>query len=484
MLEVYRAHLCEALDRDLAPPPNPFDDAEMFVTWLQASDFPRELGVSRYLRQVYLSRPDLSRAFPEVPGRDTEAFYQWAHDHGRKEMAIPALFVPPVSSARATTRFFDRPSANGVNLAGFLEEALGIGEVARRIVHSLTQANVHVDAVPIRRENIGASDTTVTVARHPINIVCINPDSLAWFAQREGRELLNKRFTVGVWFWETAQLPPSYGWAFELVDEVWCASDFVLEAVKSRAHDRVPVWKFPLAIVAPDINDEITRTHLGLPEDRFVFLHSFDYLSVVERKNPIGAIEAYRRAFGPGDGTTLVVKSINAKARPDDHAAVRYAARGREDILLIDALLDARQNASMIARADCFVSLHRSEGFGLNLADALALGRPVVATAYGGNVEFMTGLEEWLVPYDLVAVGEGHHPYPSDAQWAEPDLAVASTRMQAIVSDPATAAAKAGTVGAALMQGFSPARAGERLAEHLRDGQRQERPRRALWRRH
>ena len=85
------------------------------------------------------------------------------------------------------------------------------------------------------------------------------------------------------------------------------------------------------------------------------------------------------------------------------------------------------------------VSLHRSEGFGFNLADALALGRPVIATAYGGNLEFMADIPEWLVPWELVDVGEGHHPYPSDAQWADPDLDRAAALMRSIFADPARA---------------------------------------------
>jgi glycosyltransferase involved in cell wall biosynthesis len=245
------------------------------------------------------------------------------------------------------------------------------------------------------------------------------------------------------------------------------------------------VWKFPLAIVAPDIDESTPRVHLGALENRFVFLHSFDYLSVVARKNPIGVIEAYRRAFTPADETALVIKSINAKARPDDHAAVRFAARGRDDIVLADARLDAPQNASLIAGADCIVSLHRSEGFGLNLADALALGRPVIATGYGGNLEFMADLPEWLVPYRMVDVGPGQHPYPSDARWADPDLDAAAAIMRAIRDDSPRANARAEEARRDLTERFSLVRAGGTMAQRLQSlgDDRSRRERRLLRRR-
>ena len=466
MRDAYRSHLREAIDAGTQAPPNPYDEATGFLEWLQASDFPGTSRPSRYLRQVYLSRPDLSRAFPEVPGRDTASFYAWAREHGRTEVPIPAVLLPPAGNEQFATAAF-RPRTEGVNLAGFLDDALGIGEVARRIGASLAEAGIPHAAVAYARDRGRGGGTAKPEARYDVNLVCINPDSLASFANDASDDFFTGRYTIGVWFWETAVLPPSFGWAFEMVDEVWCASDFVVDAVAARAHERAPVWKFPLAIVAPTVDLALDRARLGLPTDRFVFVVSFDHLSVLERKNPIGAIEAFRRAFAVADGAALVVKSINGHLRPDDHARVRHAARGRDDIIVIDRHLAATANASLIATADCVVSLHRSEGFGFNLADAIALGRPVIATAYGGNLEFMADLDEWLVPYELVDVGEGQHPYPSDAQWADPDLDTAAALMRSVFDNPARARARAQLARLQLTERFSPASAGATIARRL-----------------
>src|SRR5205814_734723 len=166
------------------------------------------------------------------------------------EIHIPPAFVPsPRQEPPARTIL--RPKSEGVNLAGFVDDALGIGEVARRIGASLAEIGTPYVTVPYRRDGAqSAPATRQPEARYDTNVVCINPDSLASFARHTGDDFVTNRYTIGVWFWETAVLPPAFGWAFDLVDEVWCASDFVVDAVTARAHERTPVWKFPLAIVA------------------------------------------------------------------------------------------------------------------------------------------------------------------------------------------------------------------------------------------
>ena len=466
MREAYRAQLRDALENDAEMPPNPYDDPSSFVDWLQRSQFPTTTLVSRYLRQVYLSRPDLSRAFPEVPGRDTARFFAWANDHGRDEVPIPEPLLPPTQVAeRVRSRV--RPATTSVNLVGFLDASLGIGEVARRIGNVLDAADIAYVPVPFARERHQRVAFDPRLAPHDINLVCINPDTLASFAEHVGQSFFADRYTIGVWFWETEELPPSMAWAFDLVDEVWAASDFVVSAVAARADGRALLWKFPLAIVAPTIDPTLDRARLGLPADRFLFLASFDYLSVVERKNPIGAIDAFRRAFRVDDGAALVVKSVNGDERADDRARVRYAARGRADIVFIEERLSAQTNASLIAAADCLVSVHRSEGFGFNLADAIALGRPVIATGYGGHLEFMVDLDEWLVPYQMVMVGEGQHPYPADALWADPNLDATAAIMRSVFSDPARARDRAGRAQRQVTERFSLGAAGAAITRHL-----------------
>jgi glycosyltransferase involved in cell wall biosynthesis len=167
-----------------------------------------------------------------------------------------------------------------------------------------------------------------------------------------------------------------------------------------------------------------------------VFLGMSDFHSVFERKNPLGSLTAYTRAFGPDDGATLVLKSINGSHHAAELDRLRQAAADRPDVIVVDGYVDAHRVQGLLERSDCLVSLHRSEGFGLNLADAMASGRPVIATGFSGNMAFMDEASAFLVPYDLVPVGPGHDPYPASAHWADPDLDVAADLMRRVFDDP------------------------------------------------
>jgi FkbM family methyltransferase len=172
-----------------------------------------------------------------------------------------------------------------------------------------------------------------------------------------------------------------------------------------------------------------------------VFLFAFDYNSVFARKNPVAAVEAFQQAFaGRPAEARLTIKSINGERHPADRERLRAAAAGDERITLIEDYLDAAGVRALFAGADCYLSLHRSEGFGLTVAEAMAHGLPAIATGYGGTAEFLTADIGWPIPYRLVPVGQGNPPYPADAVWAEPDLDAAARAMREVVDDPELAA--------------------------------------------
>ena len=201
----------------------------------------------------------------------------------------------------------------------------------------------------------------------------------------------------------------------------------------------MPVVVVPLPVEAPDAGG--ATVPFALP-DGFVFLFAFDFFSTLERKNPLGLVEAFTRAFAPGEGPVLVLKTINARHRPEAREHLRHAIGGREDILLVDEALDERQMAALLARADCFVSLHRAEGFGLGPAEAMALGKPVIATGFSGTTDFMTPANSYLVDWRLRSVGPDAEHYPAEGTWAEPSVEHAAALMREVWSDPGAAAAR------------------------------------------
>ena len=201
----------------------------------------------------------------------------------------------------------------GVNVVGFFRAEFGQGEAARRIVAALERAGmpfstVTFDRVPHRQDHPfedGQGDTV-----YPANILCLNAEHLLQFVQQPERELLRGRYSAGVWFWETSRLPSTLRPALDFIDEVWVASPFVAAAIAEETAK--PVLTFPLPVLVPE-PPALTRADLELPEDAFVFLFVFDFFSTLERKNPLGLIEAFKRAFPESDGPLLYLKSINGE---------------------------------------------------------------------------------------------------------------------------------------------------------------------------
>ena len=179
----------------------------------------------------------------------------------------------------------------------------------------------------------------------------------------------------------------------------------------------VPVIALPPPVEAPA---GIARPlRLGVPPG-FLFLFMFDYLSTIQRKNPVGLIEAFKSAFAAGEGPQLLIKTINAPLRPYAEEEVLWAVEGRPDIHVIDRSLSGEEKDAVMLACDCYVSLHRSEGFGLTLAEAMAIGKPVIGTGYSGNVDFMDENNSFLVDYEITRVGPGNEIYPPEGEWADP----------------------------------------------------------------
>lgn len=448
-----------------------------FLAWLNepAPDEPR---LSRFLHATWELRPDVQRAYPDPGGSDREEFLGWCAVHGRTQIGIPeALLATHPLEARppAGDQLDSGPPAEddveelafGVNVAGYLRSELGIGEVARQLIGALDAADI--PAMPVGLHAPGSRqghDYSAQDHRRPpfdVNVVCVNADGLPAFAREAGPAFFAGRHTIGVWWWETSVFPERYMDAFDHVDEVWVGSRFIADALAQVAP--VPVVRVPVAVDFVDVAP-LERGELDLP-DGFMFLFSYDYNSVLARKNPLGLIESYKTAFGLDDGAILVLKSINGHIHRGAHREVREAAAGRDDIILMDGYLDADVKDRLMASCDCYVSLHRSEGFGLTMAEAMFHRRPVIATGYSGNLDFMTPDNAYLVDFELGPTGEGADPYPPDGTWAHPDLRHAARLMRAVRDEPQEAARRAERGAQTIRRDHSPSAVGAVLEQRL-----------------
>jgi glycosyltransferase involved in cell wall biosynthesis/SAM-dependent methyltransferase len=365
----------------------------------------------------------------------------------------------------------------GVNAVGYLRGGLGLGQAARLYVHALHEAGVPVRTTTVdvnlpdvvgpdgRRAQIKTTDfADLNVEGElPFNLVCVNAPELPALRAELGEEFFADRYTIGVWAWEVDVVPPSWDRAFALVDEIWVYSTYVQEILSHASP--VPVVRVPLPIVAPPAGGDLSG--LALPNG-FVFLFLFDFYSTLARKNPLGLVDAFSRAFAPGEGPQLVLKSHNGDFKPERLARLREAIGDRPDIHVVDRFLDAADMAALMRRADCYVSLHRAEGFGLTLGESMALAKPVIATGFSANLDFMTADNSYLVRHTETEVGPEGENYPAQGTWAEPDLDHAAALMREVWENPAEAAARGERAQRDIAEHFSLEAVGEAARARLR----------------
>ena len=342
----------------------------------------------------------------------------------------PAAVVP-VSGPQTRT---------GINLVGYAHGEFGVAEILRRYAYTL-----HGGGVPFVVRNF---DTGVASrqgdrsmqrflseeCRYDVNLFCINADQMPVAREQLGDAVFAGRYNIGCWFWELEKFPEQWHGAIDIVDEIWVTSPFVRDAIAACTHK--PVHIVPVALSA-NLPEHYSRSEFGLAEGVFLCLFSFDFNSFVVRKNAEGAIAAFRRAFADGRrDVRLVIKTTNGERFPEALRRLIDIAAGDDRIEVRDGFLDRRGMWALQACCDCYVSLHRSEGLGLGMAECMLLGKPVVATAYSGNLAFMDADNSCLVGYSLIPVEEGEYPAWQGQHWAEPDIDQAAAYLARLADDP------------------------------------------------
>lgn len=438
--------------------------------WLdQPAERGAAVGLTRYHLAIWESRDDLRTAYPHLDGPDGPGYAGWLHVYGTRDHHIPARSLPAEEFATDAPAQAE-PLPWGANVAGFFRSELGLGEAARLLIGGLDAATV--PALPVQgalippcRQEAEFTFTGPDEAPYPINIICMNGDTIPVFAREADDRFFKDRHTIALWWWEIVDaFPPDWHEAFEYIDEVWVATDHIFQAV--APHSPVPVNKVPMPVTMPRLRP-YSREAVGFPDDGYVFLYIYDYHSTAARKNPVGHIEAFKQAFRPGEGAKLVLKCINAENLPEHHERTLLAAADHPDITIIDEYVSADHKNGMLDNCDCYLSLHRSEGFGLTPAEAMLLGKPVIATRYGGTLEFMNDENSYLVDHGWTTVGRGAHPYPADARWAEPDLDHAASLMRHVFEHPEEARERGARGKAYMLAHHAPHVAGDAMRRRL-----------------
>lgn len=357
----------------------------------------------------------------------------------------------------------------GINLIAYIKAELGVGEAARSLASSARSAGIPYSVIDVgyqspHRQTDDSALEFASPDRQPIDIVYVNADQTPAtlnYLRKIGHE---SRLKIGVWAWEQPVFPDRYLGSFWGLNEVWVPSTFVQDAVSALAP--VPVLKIPHA-VRFEIPKKPSRKRFGLPSRGFLALVMYDLHSYQFRKNPDAAISAFRRAAGDKSGATLVIKTIGATQNSKDFAALKKAVQDLPNVVFITEFLSREEVYELQACCDVLLSLHRAEGFGLAPAEMMFLSKPVIATGWSGNMDFMTPMNSYPVEYELKPLAKSLGVYEAGSVWAEADVDHAAWCLRQVIDDPAKAKDKGRRAGADVRSVLAPETVGRLMRNRL-----------------
>jgi glycosyltransferase involved in cell wall biosynthesis len=381
---------------------------------------------------TYLLQPGWQEHFPSaLTAQGWNEFRDWIQatygDHFRQPlpMEVPASFL--TEHQRELKR---GEPLEGVNILSHFCNPSGIQQAALWAKAALERAGLRTSCrdVPVPRRVL-PSDREQWLGQEIYPITILTQAATPYFEsgyERSGLLPRENGYRIAYWAWELETVPDEWVEVAGLVDEIWSPTRFVADAMRAR-------MPCPVHHILPGVEvgpvEKVARSSLNIPEDHFVFLFMFDLHSQVHRKNPGAVFRAFREAFREDDKATLVIKTTGGDIHSTDLELVRKTIGG-PNVILRDKLMSRAQAYGLIAMADCFVSLHRSEGFGLGLAEAMLMAKPVIATGYSGNLDFMNRNNSLLVDYELVEIKEDRPIYTRGNFWAEPSIKQAAVYMR------------------------------------------------------
>jgi GT2 family glycosyltransferase/glycosyltransferase involved in cell wall biosynthesis len=469
---------------------NPFEAGieNSYFNWLNEALDARKPMITRLMEAVYKDRSDVQLHYRDILNSDRQSFIRWFLISAKREYQLDNAFLMSpdskstefvwmglkpkivyksrnmlrvlckklfssnlhiISKLRTAElrlykkigKFQERSKESaedltvlqkrkGLNVLGYINAEHGVGEAVRANILSLKAAGLEVSLNNVTPTYIRQNDSSFPAlsSSNPflINLIHINADEFPRMCLERGENYFKNKYKIGFWTWELSDFPDEWQESFTYCDEIWVPSSFTLASISKKS--RIPVIKISHAVSVDKIKN-VQRSYFGLKEKDFIFLFIFDFLSYFERKNPLAVIQAFERSFSPSEDVKLVIKCCNSSFDPSSMKRLMDAAKGY-NIDIIDKYLFREEINALISLCDSYVSLHRCEGFGLTMAEAMFLGKPVIATGYSGNTDFMNIGNSYLVSYKLIPIHKDVGPYGKGGMWAEPNIEHATELMK------------------------------------------------------
>lgn len=374
--------------------------------------------------------------------KDVNDFIIWFMNEGAKKFVIQEEIINLLKDQKITDQDQKKSlvqnksniNLNGVNVVGFPKAEFGLGEVTRSLYLSLEQNKVPANCISLEKnlsdhplKDLRIEKSISNTNDYKINLFCTTPISIAHTFFDLGPSFFENKFNIGYPFWEFSNWSKKYNFCFAFLDEIWAPSYFLKECFEKSTHKKV--LHMPSPVSCKGITKQ-SRDDFGLPNDQFLFLFMFDFNSSMERKNPYATVEAFKKAFPNNSNVSLVIKTMYSQQNSKEWMQFNKLIENDPRFIIINKVFSRGEVLSLVDNCDAFVSLHRSEGFGLGIAEAMLLNKITIATNYSGNTDFCKPETSLLVPYQIIDVPQGVYKYADGLHWANPDVDVAAGLMQ------------------------------------------------------
>ena len=324
----------------------------------------------------------------------------------------------------------------GINVFGYIDGEFGLGEAIRLLIKAIEKANIpHVllnyDTPTAHRHNDVTYQNFSKEAPYLINLVLLGPTEARKIATYFNIDFFKNKYNIFFLNWESENLPQEYIKNLNFYDEIWTPATYCSEVVNKNCSTPTKTISYPLEIIIDNAFDLESDNFYN--KSKFNFLYIFDYNSTLERKNTLNLIKAFKLAFLKDDNSVcLTIKTSRSTRFSYEKELLLAEIANYQNIKIIEKIFDKNTLHKIINGCDSYVSLHRSEGFGLTMAEAMYFGKPVIATGYSGNTEFMNSSNSFLVKYKLCKVETNIINYDTSTIWSEPDVNHAAELMQIV----------------------------------------------------
>lgn len=474
MRDIYRDELAEGRDFN-----DPFNTSESnsFFEYLNSGIDNKKPKISRLMYKIFKKRKDLHTHFLDPINKDREAFSQWCLNSLEKEYQLDKVFLPkniqkkinPEKSENQSEELKSMIQDNiGINIIGYFQGEFGVAEAARNFVKACKAANIPHVLINVTTPHHRNNDKTFTDFSinnpYPINLLVTNADQTDFFIEKLGKQFFENKYNIGIWSWELEEFPKKWLPYLKHFDEIWTMSSYMTNNMEKVFP--VPVITMTVPISFEELKVDKKTNRFNLKNDEFIFLMIFDYASISERKNPIGTIKSFNEAFTKNENVRLIIKSINGTKFSEQEEELKKLTK-QENISYISEHFSKDEILELLSSCECYVSLHRAEGLGLNIIEAMFAKKLVIATDYGGNRDIMNTNNSFPVKYQMTKIEKDLGPYKKGNYWAEPNIKHAAYLMKYVYENRSILDTTALNASEFIKNNLSYAKIGEKIKQRI-----------------